>query len=468
MQSAGNVCIKIFEKDFDSAGVWNYDNTCNAEGKKQKPMYRNLRTNLPREIMGFREFPWGQWTGFKEEDAFGRRESFRNDAVAAAVGNSFATHWEVKEYLDAYVEKFGLKKYIHFGCEVTQLAIVENGNEEDSSCSWPRIKLNWKSSSDDSEASIMEEEIFDLVLVCNGHYSAPACHPEIDASLFQGKVMHAVEYDDPKEFSGMTVLCIGARASGSDLAREISMYADKVYLSDSSCPAIEGEGEPQTLGNVSWMPRTTRVEEKSVVFGGNYTVDGIDVVIFCNGYDYDFPFINEASNFRDGDNSIWSCLPGERRVAPLYKQLWHSSYPSLAFIGIPHSVVPFPLFELQAEAVCKQYKNLEPLELRKKAAFDDFEGGGPKNPGRIQDTHYLGSFQWDYCRMLSKMANIYNEDMERFISGNEAIYNKSGKERTTLFPGGPDSYRQTNYIRNEQEGTFETKKVKMLESLLTN
>ena len=57
--------------------------------------------------------------------------------------------------------------------------------------------------------------------------------------------------------------------------------------------------------------------------------------------------------------------------------------------------------------------------MRKKAAFVDFEGGGPKYPGRIQDTHYLGSFQWDYCRMLSKMANIYNEDMERFISGNE-------------------------------------------------
>lgn len=44
----------------------------------------------------------------------------------------------------------------------------------------------------------------------------------------------------------------------------------------------------------------------------NERPNDIDVIIFCSGYDYHFPFINKDSNL---DLEV---IPGERRVSPLY------------------------------------------------------------------------------------------------------------------------------------------------------
>ncbi|KAL3783812.1 hypothetical protein ACHAW5_003208 [Stephanodiscus triporus] len=43
-------------------GIWSYDEddpSAETRRPKSRPMYRNLRTNLPRELMAFREFAWG-------------------------------------------------------------------------------------------------------------------------------------------------------------------------------------------------------------------------------------------------------------------------------------------------------------------------------------------------------------------------------------------------------------------------
>ena len=64
----------------------------------------------------------------------------------------------------------------------------------------------------------------------------------------------------------------------------------------------------------------------------------VDTVILCTGYDYFFPFLSDRL-----------VQTSERRVHPLFLQLFHADHPSLSFIGIPHSVVPFPLFEYQAK-----------------------------------------------------------------------------------------------------------------------
>ena len=398
--------IRVFEKEEGVAGVWRYDNSAdvndNARKVKVRPMYRNLRTNLPREIMGFREKPWGHWIDDHSSSTYGYGD---------ADGMSFVTHTEVKEYLTDYARQFNLTKYIEHGTEVTHLKNLYHSNDHNG---WSPISLKWKSKKNDNE----EEGVFDIVCVANGHYSAPA-QLQLDASLFtKGEVMHAIEYDEPSKFAGKTVLCVGARASGSDMAREISAHARKVYLSDSTCPAIKIGELPQMFGNVTLMPRTLAIGEDSVDFlsnHGKYTVNDIDTILFCNGYDYDFPFINDDSNLGD----LWSCKKGERRIAPLYHQLWHAQYPSLAFLGLPHSVLPFPMFELQAEAIINQHRLLSPLSTRMESAIADAESGGPVNPGRVQDTHFLGGFQWDYCRTLAKLAGKYDEKMERYISGNK-------------------------------------------------
>jgi len=48
----------VLEKDGAVGGVWRY-----TENDTTRPMYRGLRTNLPREIMAFREYKWGSGPG---------------------------------------------------------------------------------------------------------------------------------------------------------------------------------------------------------------------------------------------------------------------------------------------------------------------------------------------------------------------------------------------------------------------
>lgn len=250
-------------------------------------------------------------------------------------------------------------------------------------------------------------------------------------------------------------MCVGARASGADIAREIGLVAERVYLSDSTTDNM------QEFGNVVMMPRTQSIDESgdvrfsSPANGEEWTAKDVDVIIFCSGYDYLFPFIDEESNLE------LEAVPGERRVKPLYEQMWHARHPSLSFIGLPHSVVPFPLFEMQSTAVVSQLTAkdgsipLPPLPERLVAADRDANSGGPDSPGRVQDTHFLGSHQWDYCRKLAKIGGVYDDSMEDYIATNKALYDRSGKERKGMAPGGEDLYRETRFRRVEEDQSYE-------------
>lgn len=126
--------------------------------------------------------------------------------------------------------------------------------------------------------------------------------------------------------------------------------------------------------------------------------------------------------------------------------------------------MPFPFFELQGEAVASQLVkdssskswSLPPLDVRMKCAEKDAISGGPKKQ-RVQDTHFLGSYQWDECLKYARYAGIYDESLKKYIMTNKAIYDHSGEQRKTLFPGGPDSYRYNSYVRDDENETFEVK-----------
>ena len=412
--------VSVFESRTRTGGIWDYESTINGS-EKRRPMYKNLKTNLPKELMAFREHPW---TG---------------------TDDSYVTHGEVKKYLDGYCAEFGLNACIRYGCTVEQLTLLDNKEE------WAQMGLRWR---DDGK---VQEQTFDIVCVCNGHYALPS-FPKLDGiDSFQGKVIHAIQYDSADEYSGKTVLCVGARASGADIAREIGLVANKVYLSDSTC--FE---KKEFDTNVVLMPRTQLIDDKGRVYFSSgddmqkEVATDVDVIIFCSGYDYSFPFINGQSNLD------FQSTPGERRVSPLFEQLWHAKHPSLSFIGLPHSVVPFPMFEIQANAVriaseqhyTGQTSILPSLSDRLKGAEQDAASGGPDNPGRVQDTHYLGSHQWDYCRKMAKIAGFYNQSTENYIATNKELYDCSGRERKAMIPGGEDMYRKTKFCRDDDNRSY--------------
>lgn len=87
------------------------------------------------------------------------------------------------------------------------------------------------------------------------------------------------------------------------------------------------------------------------------------------------------------------------------------------------------MFELQAEAAASQLRSFSlPDDAgRHYRAQRDSIAGGPKQTGRIQDTHFLGSKQWEYCRALAKLATPYNESIEQYI-----LTNKVGARNTIV------------------------------------
>lgn len=131
--------------------------------------------------------------------------------------------------------------------------------------------------------------------------------------------------------------------------------------------------------------------------------------------------------------------------------------------GSVSSVVPFPFFEIQAESVASQLGkrslkswSLPPLDVRMESAEKDAISGGPKKQ-RVQDTHFLGSYQWDECLKYARFAGICDESLKKYIMTNKAIYDHVGEQRKSLFPGGPDSYRYQSYVRDDENESFQVK-----------
>ena len=326
---------------------------------------------------------------------------------------SFVTHREVLDYLVEYQNDYDLAQYISLGSTVKHLRVLK----DQMSCvstrdgQLPKIEVGWE------HKGQTRAEAFDAVCVANGHFSVPSI-PKLDGiENFKGRTMHSIEYDDPSEFESQTVLCIGGRASGSDLAREMSFHAKHVYLSESIAK------QAQTEENVTLVPRTIGIrEDGSVEFAKDCPLSpAVDVIVYCTGYDYSMPFIDQESGIE------LSVVPGERRVAPLYNQIWHAMYPNLSFVGLQHSVVPFPLFEMQLEAIVHEWtaKKLPSQEERVAIAEAESTAGGLRKTGKIKDTHHLGARQWEYCRNVAKHADLYDDDMERYIKTNEVRKNRT-------------------------------------------
>lgn len=504
--------IKIFEKNDDIGGVWNYNNNKNnknAENKRKNPMYKHLRTNLPKEIMSLREKPWGCWN--VNNDKKEKKEP------------SYVTHEDVLLYLKEYINDHDLNKYINYQCEVKQLTFLDesttstttdnisllspslvqqsssspspnHNNDEAEDEVWPCIEIKYHN----SQTNTNHKEIFDMVCICNGHYSLPYQANIIGIDDYNGIFMHSIDYDTPEgiitrindnkdknDNDDITILCIGGRASGSDIARELSSYSienkinAKIYLSDSSFPIDDDDDEtnndvnkPQTMDDVTyWLPKTTKYNTEHNYFefdNTNHKLSNVDMIIVCTGYDYNFPFINDKSNLdstttNTKNNNTIRVKSGERYVSSLYKQLWYTKYPNLSFVGLQHSVIPFPLFEFQAEAIVSQILNngltgsesvLPNYKKRQDWARDDMVIGGYKKSGILQDIHYLGGYQWEYFRELANISMLYNDTIEDYISTSKAIYEHSGSRRKNIFPGGFDEYRYDSYTRDDKNRSF--------------
>ncbi|XP_022600450.1 flavin-containing monooxygenase FMO GS-OX-like 4 isoform X2 [Seriola dumerili] len=290
----------VFELTDNIGGTWCYDERVgNYDNGRpvHSSMYRDLRTNLPKEVMMFPDFPFDPQL------------------------SSFLPHQEVQRYLERYCHSHNIRPHIRFNTAVENVRPVV---EEETT--------TWEVTSCDSSGG-QKTETFDSVFVCSGHYSDPHIPDIPGVENFKGEVLHSHSYRYAEPFSGQSVVVLGAKASGLDISIELAKVGAQVTLSHGR-PRLTF---PLPSGIQQSSPVVAVQDDGSVRFQDG-SVGRADVLMFCTGYNFRYTFL---------DADQLSLEIQDHMVSPLYRFLTPPAFPSLFFIGICKIICPFPNFDCQ-------------------------------------------------------------------------------------------------------------------------
>nr|XP_023025798.1 senecionine N-oxygenase-like [Leptinotarsa decemlineata] len=352
----GHSC-DVFEKTGSIGGTWNYTD---KTGKDEfglpihSSMYEGLSTNLPKELMQFEDFP------HKKPE------------------HSYISQTEVLNYINEYAEAFNLLQFIKFYHHVEKVI--------------PSNDKRWNLELTDLKTRENIKNEYDAVFVCVGNYSVPSVPKLEGITSFQGSVIHSHDYRNPKSYKNKTVLIIGSGPSGIDIAKLVSSVADKTILSHRS----ELHPSWKISEEIAIKPEVRQFKPRSVIFH-DASEEEIDDVIFCTGYKYSYPFLSPECGIEVENN--W--------VKYLYKHVINIEHPTMAFIGVPFRIFPFPIFGIQVRfflsyldgniSITKEEMMEEVMEYMKRKQ----QLGIP-----LHQTHLLGLFQGEYMEDIADTAKI--------------------------------------------------------------
>ncbi|XP_023292580.2 flavin-containing monooxygenase FMO GS-OX3-like [Lucilia cuprina] len=161
--------VVCYEREEQVGGTWVYrdtdDVTKQYDEEVHSSMYEGLRTNIPKEVMGYSDFPYPQKFDL-----------------------SFITSANVLEYLNLYADHFKLRHHIKLQHEV--IRVRPRSNQE-----WEVLVLNHKTNT-------LNKQHYDRIFVCNGHFKKPQ-YPDIPGmDIFKGLQLHSHLYRSAQKFKG--------------------------------------------------------------------------------------------------------------------------------------------------------------------------------------------------------------------------------------------------------------------------
>lgn len=280
------------------------------------------------------------------------------------------THQEVRTYLENYAKNFDLLEHIQFGTKVESVRLKVSSEGEET---WiVRVKT--------VKTKEIKESVFDAIMICNGHYFDPYMPSIRGIDTFPGTVIHSHSYRKPEDFSGKTVLILGAGASGTDIGLDLTNHVTRIYLSHNN------ERLTSVLpSNMIEVMGVERIEGEKIFLKDQSFVTA-DVFMFCTGYRYNFPFLDESCGIKVDDNY----------VTPLYKHLINIDHPTMCIVGIPTIVVPFPMFHAQVQYFLAMLENRASLPARSIMLEDS-----KLKTHKKSHAHRLMDKQWEYNDSLA-------------------------------------------------------------------
>ena len=296
--------IVCFEKQANWGGLWNYDwrTGLDANGEPcHASMYRYLWSNGPKEGLEFADYSF--------EEHFGKQIA------------SYPPRAVLFDYIEGRVLKAKIRDWIRFDTAVR----LVNYN--------PTTELFTVTVHDYANDTTYSEDFGHLV-VASGHFSTPNVPYYEGFEAYNGRLLHAHDFRDAREFSGKDILILGTSYSAEDIGSQCWKYGCKsITVAHRTAPM--GFDWPDNWAEV---PALVKVEGKTAHFKDGTSRD-VDAIILCTGYKHHFPFLPDDLRLKTVNRLA---------ASDLYKGVAFVHNPKVFYIGMQDQWFTFNMFDAQA------------------------------------------------------------------------------------------------------------------------
>ena len=296
--------IVCFEKQANWGGLWNYDwrTGLDANGEPcHASMYRYLWSNGPKEGLEFADYSF--------EEHFGKQIA------------SYPPRAVLFDYIEGRVLKAKIRDWIRFDTAVR----LVNYN--------PTTELFTVTVHDYANDTTYSEDFGHLV-VASGHFSTPNVPYYEGFEAYSGRLLHAHDFRDAREFSGKDILILGTSYSAEDIGSQCWKYGCKsITVAHRTAPM--GFDWPDNWAEV---PALVKVEGKTAHFKDGTSRD-VDAIILCTGYKHHFPFLPDDLRLKTVNRLA---------ASDLYKGVAFVHNPKVFYIGMQDQWFTFNMFDAQA------------------------------------------------------------------------------------------------------------------------
>ena len=180
-----------YEQSSTIGGLWFYrDDVPRGQGCVAK----TTTANTSKELTAFSDFPMPK--------------EFPN----------YPHNTQMQRYMELYVDHFALRPCIRFEQEVT--SVTPSTDYADTG--------RWIVVAKDRKSGEVNREEYDSVLICNGHHCEPN-RPRLDGEdVFEGRVIHSLDFRNHVGYEDKKVVVVGIGNTGGDIAIDLSRIAKQV------------------------------------------------------------------------------------------------------------------------------------------------------------------------------------------------------------------------------------------------
>ncbi len=365
--------VVCYEKQSDWGGLWNYTWRTGVDEDGEPchcSMYRYLWSNGPKEGLEFADYTF--------DEHFGKEIA------------SFPPRAVLFDYIKGRVEKADVRDWIKFNHVVRDVRYDDDTG---------MFTVTARDSKNDKE----EIGEFDHVIVASGHFSTPNVPYYPGFESFNGRILHAHDFRDAREFIDKDILILGTSYSAEDIGSQCWKYGCKsVTVAHRTAPM--GYKWPD---NWQEVPALVKVEGRTAHFKDGTSKD-IDAIILCTGYRHHFNFLPDDLRLKTANRLA---------AADLYKGVVWTKNPKMLYLSMQDQWYTFNMFDAQAwwardhimgKIALPSQAEMEADPIRREAEED-----------AIEDDYGAIAYQGEYVLELISETDYPSFDVE---ASNQAFY----------------------------------------------